>query len=181
METNELVTQAKNGRQSAFNQLCQQYEPLLISMASRYSAMCSDGMFDEFLQEAKIALNRAIVSYNLDNKNVTFGAYARTVVRNWLVDLVRRMNSKKRKKIDVEISGDEIAGSDTPQDEVVWRELGEKLMKKVEKLLSPYERNVLSMLIGGHKAKEISLHIGKNEKSVNNAIFRIRSKLKGIY
>ena len=181
METNELVLQAKNDNQIAFTQLCQQYEPLLISMANKYSAMCKDGVFDEFLQESQIALHKAIVSYNF-NGTTTFGAYAKRVVNNRLIDLVRRMNSKKRKRMDsASISDEEIVSNATPQDEVVWRELGEKLMKKVEDLLSPYERNVLSMLISGHKAKEISLLIGKDEKSVNNAVFRIRSKLKGIY
>ena len=180
METNELVIQAKNDNQIAFAQLCSQYEPLLVSMAHKHSTMCKDGMFDEFLQEAKIALHKAVVSFDL-NSTTSFGAYAKVVIYHKLVDLVRRMNSKKRKTVDIELTSDEIASNEAPQDEVVWRELGEKLMKRVEGLLSPYEKNVLSMLISGHKAKEISLQIGKNEKSVNNAIFRIRSKLKGVY
>lgn len=178
MENNELVVQAKNGNEDAFSSLLVQYSPLLNSMAFKYSVMCKDEneTEDDFLQEAKIALYQAVVSYNADSK-VTFGAYAKTVIRNRLVSLVRRIKSKKRKKGELEITCE----SFTPQDNLVWRELGEKLMQKVGNLLSPYEKRVLSMLVKGHKAKEISLQIGKSEKSVNNAIFRIRSKLKGDY
>ena len=64
------------------------------------------------------------------------------------------------------------------QDTVVRRELGEKLISFAESSLSPYERKIFSMYVDGIKAKEISVVIGKSEKSVNNAIYRIRLKLK---
>ncbi len=174
----ELVNQAKNGSEIAFSQLCDKYAPLINSMALKHMSMCKNegGSLEDFLQEAKIALYNAIVSYNFDKGGVTFGAYARTVIRNKLVSLVRHMNSKKRKKRDLEISCNEV----TPQDKVVWRELGEVLSERVE-MLSPYEKRVFNLLKDGLKAKEISKRVGKSEKSVNNAIFRIRSKLKGVY
>ena len=178
MENNELVLQAKNGSEDAFESLCVSYAPLLHSMAIKYSSMCKKEaeVKDDFLQEAKIALYKAVTSYNFDS-GVTFGAYARTVVKNKLISLVRRVKSKKRNKADTPVTCVEA----TPQDRAVWKERGEKIYSMADKILSPYEKRVFSMLAKGHRAKEISLHVGKSEKSVNNAIFRIRSKLDGNY
>ena len=67
---------------------------------------------------------------------------------------------------------------------MVWREFSEKLSEKADKVLSPFEKKVFQLLplySKGSRAKEISLRVNKSEKSVNNAIFRIRSKLKGDY
>ena len=180
--TLELVKQAKNGNQFAFTNLSEQYSPLLVSMASKYSSMCKEenALLDDFLQEANIALNEAIKFYDVDNGKVTFGAYARTVVRNRLVSMVRRLKSKKRKKSDFDTSCDSV----TPQERVVWRERSEKLSEKAEKVLSPFEKRVfylLPLFSKGNRAKEISLRVNKSEKSVNNAIFRIRSKLNKDY
>ena len=87
---------------------------------------------------------------------------------------MRKLNAKKRQKAMLDTSCDER----TPQDNVIWRELGEKLFAVAEKTLSPYEKKVLSLCYKGYRAKEIAIHVGKSTKSVNNAIFRIRSKLK---
>ena len=57
-------------------------------------------------------------------------------------------------------------------------ELGEKLISFAEEALSTYEKRIFSMYLEGQHAKEISCVIGKSEKSVNNAIYRIRVKLK---
>ena len=51
-------------------------------------------------------------------------------------------------------------------------------MLLAEKILSGYEMRIFALYAKGARAKEISARIGKSEKSVNNAIFRIRSKLK---
>jgi RNA polymerase sporulation-specific sigma factor len=183
MENNlELVIQAKNGNQFAFTNLYEKYQPLLVSMASKYSSMCKEenGQMDDFLQKANIALNDAIKTYNVDNGKVTFGAYARTVVRNRLVSMVRHMKSKKRKKSDLNSSCESV----TPQDRAVWREHSVKLSEKAERVLSPFEKRVFHLLplfSKGNRAREISLRVNKSEKSVNNAIFRIRSKLMGDY
>lgn len=178
----ELVIQAKNGNQFAFANLCERYQPLLVSMASKYSSMCKEEnlQIDDFLQEANIALNEAVKFYDADNGKVTFGAYARKVVRNRLVSMVRRIKSKKRKKSELAESCESI----TPQERVVWRECSLKLSEKAERVLSPFEKKVfylLPLFSKGSRAKEISLRVNKSEKSVNNAIFRIRSKLMSDY
>ena len=87
---------------------------------------------------------------------------------------MRKASSKKRR-----INNDsEEEVSDSLQDTVVQHELEEKLLSMAEKILSNYELRIFKMYLQGERTKEISAKIGKDEKSVNNAIFRIRSKLK---
>ena len=109
-----------------------------------------------------------------ESKKITFGAYSKTCIRNRLVSCLRRASSKKRQKIKDNDEG----VSESLQDTVVKRELEEKLISLAEKVLSNYELRIFKMYAHGARAKEISAKIGKDEKSVNNAIFRIRSKLK---
>lgn len=176
-KTVELVLKAREGSEAALSGLLEDYTPLLNSLSRKYSSMCQeDGEAgDDFFQESQIAFYKAVMTYDINNSSSTFGAYAKACVRNKLVSLVRKIKSKKRKKGELGMSCE----SNTPQDTVIWRELGEKLLAQAELTLSPYEKKVFSLYINGRRANEIAKIVGKSEKSVNNAIFRIRSKLKG--
>ena len=129
---------------------------------------------EDFSQEARLAIYNAALKYNIEDNKVTFGAFAKTCIRNRLVSYLRRASSKKRLKCDNGV----YVTDNTPQDTVIQHELEKKLLTLAEKVLSNYEMRIFKMYAQGAKAKEISAKIGKSEKSVNNAIFRIRSKLK---
>lgn len=173
----ELIVSARNGSEEAFALLCEQYKSLLESQSRKYSLVCSEeySFYDDFLQEAKLAFYKAVMKYDLENARVPFGAFARVCVRNRLISCVRSQNSKKRRKGKGDVKAEE---SLSLQDTVVRRELGEKLISVAENLLSKYEKKVLSLSLDGRGPKEIASLIGKSEKSVNNAIYRIRLKLK---
>ena len=173
----ELILQARLGSSDAFERLCEQYKMLIDSMSRKYFGMCATeySAFDDFLQEANVAFYNAIVKYDIETQRVTFGAFAKVCIRNKLISCVRRQNSKKRHK------GEEVAGTENNwslQDTVVQRELGEKLISAAESALSSYEKRIFTFYLEGRRAKEISSVLGKSEKSINNAIYRIRSKLK---
>jgi RNA polymerase sporulation-specific sigma factor len=65
---------------------------------------------------------------------------------------------------------------EAPHDAILQYEI----LSLAKDVLSDYEMKILEMYILGLRAKEISVAIGKSEKSVNNAIYRIRTKLKKI-
>ena len=50
--------------------------------------------------------------------------------------------------------------------------------EKVISELSSYEKSVLKLYLDGHSYREIGLALNKSEKSVDNALYRIKSKLK---
>lgn len=173
----ELILLVRSGNEKAFDDMCGIYNNLINSISRKYSAMCSTeySVLDDFIQESKMAFYNAIISYDVENAKITFGAFAKVCIRNKLVSCVRKLNSKKRKKNEeAQVSSDKWS----LQDAVVRRELGEKLILVAENSLSAYEKTVFSLYFNGKSAKEISLKLGKSEKSVNNAIYRIRLKLK---
>ena len=172
----KLILRVRNGEDVAFSLLCEQYQPLLNSMSGKYSSMNPDeqNVLEDFSQEARLALYNAAMKYDIDSSRFTFGAFAKACIRNRLVSCIRRANSKKRQKLN---DGDDLNES-TLQDTVIQHELEKERLYLAEKVLSNYEMRIFMMYAQGEKAKEISAKIGKSEKSVNNAIFRIRSKLK---
>ncbi len=179
MEENlELILKARGGDSHAFSKLARIYKPLLSSLSQKYSSMCVEcgEIVDDFTQEAQIALFDAVKTYDKDTSSFTFGAYAKACVRNRLISLVRKIKAGKRKRGELKIP----VSTPSPDDVYMTKELGTKLMALAENSLSPYEKKVFALYIDGKRASEISKHVGKSEKSVNNAIFRIRAKLKGI-
>lgn len=172
----ELVIRVRKGDNSAFERLCEQYKALIESMSHKYVDLYSEGdiEIEDFFQEARLALYNATLSYDIDNLKFTFGAFAKTCIRNRLISYLRKASSKKRRKCEEGAVVDKIS----PQETVIQRELGEEIFTLAEETLSEYELQIFKMYVIGAKTKEISARIGKNEKSVNNAIFRIRSKLK---
>lgn len=177
MDSIELILHVRSGDNDAFLLLCKQYKNLLDSMARKYSDMCPAeySFLDDFSQEARVAFYNAVNRYDVNSQKVTFGAFAKVCIRNRLVSYVRKLSSKKRLK------GESDAGTEdswSVQDTVVRRELGEKLILLAESQLSRYEMRIFSYYLEGRRAKEIASLVGKDEKSVNNAIYRIRLKLK---
>ena len=152
-EINELIAEAKNGNGEAFEKICKKYAGLINSMSRKYSDMCQ--------------------SHGTENEDF-LQAYARVCIRNRLISCIRMLNSKKRRKSEL---GKEYS-DDSLQDDVLKRELGEKMMRLADDKLSPYEKKIFALYAEGLRAKEISGRTGKSEKSVNNAIYRIKSKLK---
>lgn len=175
-ENKELILKARDGSSIAFSKLANQYKPLLNSLSKKYSAMCEESgeVGEDFAQEAQIAFFDAVKTYDINNSVVTFGAYARVCVRNRLLSLVRRVKAGKRRRGELE----KPILVPSPDDVYLAKELFKKLMARAENSLSPYEKKVFTLHLDGKRVSEISKHVGKSEKSVNNAIFRARSKLK---
>ncbi|MBO5312745.1 MAG: sigma-70 family RNA polymerase sigma factor [Clostridia bacterium] len=180
-ENIDLILRVKDGDGEAYNKMCNQYKNLIDSMSRKYSAMCTVeySVIDDFRQEAEMAFYKAIMMYDVENSKVTFGAYAKVCIRNRLISCVRRYSSQKRKKGAEEARIQEEEGWSL-QDTVIRRELGEKLMTAADSVLSDYEKLIFAMYLRGKRASEIAQKLGRGVKSVNNAIYRIRLKLKRI-
>ena len=53
-----------------------------------------------------------------------------------------------------------------------------RLYEQIRLCLSPFENRIWQLFVLGKTAKEIGVIVGKDERSVNNAIYRIRRKLR---
>ena len=52
---------------------------------------------------------------------------------------------------------------------------------RIEQVLSPFENKVWRCYVAGCASREIAHFLDKSEKSIDNAIFRIRQKLKKLF
>lgn len=70
------------------------------------------------------------------------------------------------------------ADEPSPEDQILDNEDHEELMRLIETTLSPYERALVRHYLKGKSFHEIATACGTHVKSVDNALWRVKCKLK---
>lgn len=181
-ETDQLVSRVSSGDDSAFEKLCAEYDSLIKSMSRRYARMAgvSDEaqLYQDFSQEASLALYRAAQTYRCGNGEITFGLYAKICIRNALVSELRRIN--KKKKAELRRNGAELESENRADGQIghVLSATDAPDTATLSELLSSYEKKVFELYVGGVKVRDIAELVGREPKSVSNAVYRIKEKLR---
>ena len=171
-----LLLEAASGSEKAFNRLAEIYSPLLRSAVFSMSSGLKEQDVEELSQEALLAFHRAVRNYDPLYENVTFGLYAKICVINGLRSELKRL--KKEESVPI-ITLDSIPDSDLPSsDPAETEDRAEELRRMIRSSLSDFENRVFWFYYAGMTCSEISEKTGKSPKSVENALFRIRKKLK---
>lgn len=146
---------------------------------------------EDLAQEGMIGLFKAIRDYE-DSKGAAFNTFATLCVRNQIKTAIKASNRKKHTPLNTYISiyteGDEkesnlaidleaVDDSSSPEAMVIANEQFVSLEKRIDKELSPFEKKVLKLYLEGLSYADIGAELDKKEKSVNNALQRIRGKL----
>ena len=171
----DLINAARSGDESAFEALLEAYEPLIDTMSRSFANVSEDSESQEDLrQEACIALYKAVQSYDSTQAEVSFGLYAKMCVRNRLVSYTRKF----RRRESVVPLEERIKTEEDVTQGVVAEEAYMELYRRIEALLSPYENHVWWLYLSGQTTGAIAASLCKDERSVQNAIYRIRKKLR---
>lgn len=179
-----LISEARAGDEDAFSEISCRYEPLIESLLYRYLEGGGYSI-EDFRQEAEIALYQAVLSYDMTQSGVTFGLYAGVCLKNRIISLLReesRAGREKRVSLS-ELRGEnciDTAAERDPAENVISAESCRLLLSRIRRELTPYESLVLSLYLGGCNASEIAERTGRNKKSAENAICRIRGKIRKI-
>ncbi|MBQ4091230.1 MAG: sigma-70 family RNA polymerase sigma factor [Clostridia bacterium] len=177
------VKLAQAGDQAAFEALKDKYKPLLESSARRATVEGMNSQDVEDLgQEALVNFYRAVCSYDCERHGVEFGLYAKICIDNGLVSFVRSY-MRRRRKMTVPLSeGDELYEEiEDPLESLIQSEKETELVHTIKNHLSDYENRIWWLYVSGNTVSEIAQRIGApGAKSVSNAIYRIRKKLKSI-
>ena len=159
-------------RSNALDELIGIYFPMLNQAVAKYEQrLGSGGDPDDLRQEAVITLYKAARTYR-DGIGVTFGLYAKICIHNRLKAVTRKLAGRYEQYEHLKLSGG------NPEGGYIERESYRNLRGKLDILLTDYERRVLLMYLDGFSYKAIGVALGKNPKSVDNALRRIRSKLR---
>ena len=166
----------------AFEQLSAKYRPLLISAVNGVLSLKAFSLAEcdreDLMQEALLALYKAACSYK-EQDNVRFGLYAKVCIRNGALNYAEKLSRQNASLMEAEPVFEDTADSDaTPEEYLIAMERADEIHAFMEKNLTAYERKVFSLHLAQRTYAEIAETVGKDIKSVANAIARVRAKFK---
>ncbi len=150
------------------------------------------GENDDLIQEGMIGLFKAIQDYN-EEKEASFYTFARLCVTRQMYSAIEASKRKKHSPLNSYISlydNDEDQGSlidqmeaseeSNPEELFISQEYAEVLERKLKDSLSDLEKRVLYMYVSGFDYRTIAKLLDKSDKTVDNALQRIRGKMTKI-
>ena len=173
----ELIDKTRHTDKEAFKHILSTYSNMIHSII--HSMGVPSVEYDDVYQEAQIGLYKAVMFYK--EEYASFSTFAYVCIKSSVVSYMRNASPKGNVPVFSfsEDDIDEITGSFiTPESQFIDKESLELLMARIEKLLSPFERKVLSLYLADNSHCDMAKMLSKDEKSIDNAIQRIRKKLK---
>lgn len=171
-----LLFAAKNGDPAAQNQIILMLDPLLHRLSARYFIIGGDR--DDLLQETRIGLHKAIQRFDPE-RGEDFITYAKLCIHNHIISVIKEAHAQKHAALNksVDLEAATLFSYDSPMDLVINRETLESILTVVQDKLSKMEKQVLFLYLDGFTYRQIADTLQIGEKSVSNALCRIRSKL----
>ena len=177
-ELMSLLARVRMGEDEAFSLLASRFAGMTEGLVRSFSRGLCEADGRELSQEAQVALYRAAHAYKASDA-VTFGLYARVCVRNALISYLRRRKLPDGVSL---CSFDPLLPLEErePVAPLLEAEQLAALVAGAMRALSPYEQSVFTLLVEGEEIPSIAERLGKSEKSVKNAVFRVQTKLRAL-
>lgn len=185
----ELINKEKNN--DAMETLIKRFGPLVTRQSRSLYIIGADE--EDLIQEGMIGLVKAVNDYKAD-KGASFKTFAFMCVRRQMLTAINNSNNRKNIPLNHYISiygdgnGDYVSPLDemdsgvitNPEDIMLARLQESDLIKVIESKLSKFEHQVLDEYLTGASYEEIGERLGKPAKSIDNAVQRIRAKLRDV-
>ena len=184
----ELQKLALEGNALAEEQLAERYSRLVRMCARPF--FLAGGDSEDLTQEGMLGLLSAIRRYD-GASGASFKTFAERCIKNRLLSAIKTAARKKHDPLNDGVSLEAILSDEqqpqsprfseafrrVPEDQVLARESEEEFYSTFSRCLSQFESKVLSMYLDGLSYREIAEATEHAEKSVDNAVQRIRRKL----
>lgn len=175
----ELIARIRSGEAGVTEYLLEKYKPLVKKQARTMYLM--GGENEDLIQEGMIGLFRAISTYRQGEGS--FYGFALLCVNRQMYTAVQASARKKHEPLNAYVSLDEepqMPLEDSPETMLLLQEKEEKREDMIARHLSSLEKKVLALYLEGMSYGQIAEQIGRPEKSVDNAIQRLKKKLKKV-
>ena len=184
-----LIDIYRKGDEAAIEVLFERYKDIVRKKAK--AMYLAGGDSDDLIQEGMIGLFKAIRDYSPD-KAASFSTFASVCIRRQIQNAITNSNRKKHVPLNSYVSlymnseeGDNFmleerlstSREEDPEKLLIAREQIEDRNARIKKELSKLEQQVLKLYLQGLSYEEIAEQLGKTEKSIDNALQRIRGKL----
>jgi RNA polymerase sporulation-specific sigma factor len=186
----QLINKAKNGDVIAMDVLLKKYSYLVRKRANGLFLIGADK--DDLLQEGMIGLFKAVISYN-EEKDASFDTFASLCINRQMISAIRGANRYKHKLLNeyISIYSDEnqqetqyaVSIPDNkfnPENIITQEETIEHILSKISGRLSKMESDVFDLLIEGQTITFMCKTLEKDAKSIDNAIQRVKHKVRNI-
>jgi len=191
LNDDELVARFQEGDGDALNTLLERYRRFARAKARSYFIVGGDA--DDIEQEGMIGLFKAARDFRPDRQS-SFRAFAELCITRQVITAIKTATRQKHQPLNRYVSISGVRGSDDPgersvedllhdhhvadpADEVVSAERMDAMRASMAKMLSVLEVDVLRLYVEGKSYQEISEHLGRHVKSIDNALQRIKRKL----
>ena len=186
----QLIARIREGDGEAERLLFERYKQLVRSRAHSYFLIGAD--HEDLVQEGMLGLYKAVCEYD-ENKAASFKSFAELCVTRQILSAIKHATRKKHGPLNnyVSLSRPEMTDSDLtlldtvrsltvadPEDVVIGRENFDQLLQHLTKVLSPMEQRVLSLYLCGYSYPQIAAKLQKPNKSVDNAMQRVKHKIE---
>lgn len=195
----ELISELRDGDERVTDYLMEKYKGLVRKKADTMFIVGADK--DDLIQEGMIGLFQAIRGYD-PGRDASFFTFAELCISRQMIKAVEAGNRKKHSPLNEAISlngspqgteGAEISDSEaqiinviadlsgkSAEELVIENENAQLLEQHIMESLSEFERSVLYLHLTGMGYVEIAKVLGREEKATDNALSRIKSKVRKI-
>ncbi|MBQ2412907.1 MAG: RNA polymerase sporulation sigma factor SigH [Anaerotignum sp.] len=189
----ELVLMAQNGDDTAQEFLLDKYKSLVRAKSRAYFLIGADS--EDIIQEGMIGLYKAVRDYN-EEKNASFRSFAELCVNRQMITAIKAATRQKHQPLNSYVSLNKPvyeeeseqtymdflqSSSDSllnPEALLIGQENKNFLEDQMTKNLSSFETRVLVLYLQGRSYFEIAHVLDKPEKSIDNALQRVKKKLE---
>lgn len=189
----ELIDRLRGGDSRITDYIMDKYKNLVRSKAKSMYILGGDN--EDLIQEGMIGLFKAIRDYDA-GRDASFYTFADLCISRQMYTAVQASHRQKHWPLNTYVSlysngygqGDneelELAEALSPdQDQnpetlFIDRERVEYLEGQIDKELSSFEKQVLDLYLTGMSYSQIARVLGREEKSTDNALHRLKSKIK---
>lgn len=179
----ELIERLRAGETEISDYLMEKYKGLVRKKARALFLIGGDT--DDLIQEGMIGLFKAVQDYQPD-KEASFQTFARICIDRQVYSAIQSSRRQKHQPLNSYVSlsenGEETelvdVQAEDPETIIIDRENTENLQVQIKENLSVMENKVLECYLEGNDYNRIAQLLGKTPKSIDNALRRIRTKIR---
>lgn len=179
----ELIAILRGGEQEVIDFIIEKYKPMVRQKARVLYLV--GGEQDDLIQEGMIGLFKAVRDYRSE-KDASFRTFAQLCVDRQIYHAIQSSKRQKHQPLNSYVSMNSEEWEDevytmfqqSPENIVIAQENALHLENTIRQQLSSFENQVLEMYLDGDNYLVIADKLGKTPKSIDNALQRIRGKVK---
>lgn len=185
-----LIERIHAGQEELTDYILEKYKPLVRKKTNAMYLI--GGETEDLIQEGMIGLFKAVRDFR-EEKESSFYHFAELCINRQLYSALEASNRKKHLPLNsyVSLSGSENEDgvpmeellpfiSENPEQRIIEQELWDDFQKKLSGNLSKMEKQVLMQYLDGYNYIQIAKQMQKPPKSIDNALQRIRQKIRKI-